>query len=101
MNVNNSLLLTCYGAQSPPRATPVAATTHKSLPPQGVACVASAINLPALFRHASVITVFGCIENWQLAWAGRISCTLRLSIGEIPLFTDRKSTRLNSSHANI
>jgi hypothetical protein len=51
--------------------------------------VASAINLPALFRHASVITVFGCIENWQLAWAGRISCTLRLSIGEIPLFTHR------------
>lgn len=47
-----------------------------------------------LFRHSSVITVVGRIENWTLAWAGRIRCTLCLSIGEIVLNANRDTMSL-------
>jgi hypothetical protein len=47
-----------------------------------------------LFRHSSVIVVVGRIENWTLAWAGRIRCTLCLSIGELVLNANRDSMSL-------
>ena len=90
MNVNHALLLNKSGPNRAAQTTyPRAATTPQPLAPQTVATVACAIKLATLFQHVSVITVFGCIEEWQLAWAGRISCSLRLSIGSIPLVTNR------------
>ncbi|MDZ4208463.1 hypothetical protein [Rhodoferax sp.] len=44
-----------------------------------------------LFPRHTVITVIGRIEDWTLAWAGRIHCTLCLSIGDVPLRANRDS----------
>ena len=44
-----------------------------------------------LFPRHTVVTVIGRIEDWTLAWAGRIHCTLCLSIGDVPLRANRDS----------
>lgn len=48
-----------------------------------------------LFPRQSVITVIGRIEDWTLAWAGRIRCTLCLSIGDVALIANRDSLALH------
>ena len=52
------------------------------------------IDLPALFRDMPVITVLGRVQDWTLHWAGRISCTLRLSIGSISVAANRDTLPL-------
>lgn len=54
----------------------------------------------ALFRNASVITVLGRVENWTLEWAGRIRCSLRLSIGELPLTGNRDTLPLEINNGS-
>ena len=48
-----------------------------------------------LFPRHTVITVIGRIEDWTLTWAGRIHCTLCLSIGDVPLRANRDSLPLD------
>lgn len=52
---------------------------------------AMTIDPNVLFPRHTVITVIGRIEDWTLAWAGRIHCTLCLSIGDVPLRANRDS----------
>ena len=47
-----------------------------------------------LFPDTSVITVLGRVEDWTLEWAGRIRCTLCLSIGDLPLVANRDTMPL-------
>lgn len=49
------------------------------------------LDLNVLFSRHTVITVIGRIEDWTLTWAGRIHCTLCLSIGDVPLRANRDS----------
>ncbi|WP_293606452.1 hypothetical protein [Polaromonas sp. UBA4122] len=44
--------------------------------------------------NTSVITVLGRIEDWKLEWAGRIRCTLCLSIGDLHLTANRETLPL-------
>lgn len=67
---------------APPTASPAAAPAAFQLDPQ------------RLFGHSAVITVLGQVQDWTLQWAGRIHCTLRLSIGDIPLSANRDSMPL-------
>lgn len=53
------------------------------------------IDPSALFRHTAVITVIGRVEDWSLEWAGRIRCTLCLSIGDVQLTANRDSLPLD------
>lgn len=53
------------------------------------------IDPSALFRQTAVITVIGRVEDWSLEWAGRIRCTLCLSIGDLPLTANRDSLPLD------
>ena len=43
----------------------------------------------SLFPKGVVFTVIGQIHHWQLGWAGRIDCRLRLSIGDLALRANR------------
>ena len=43
----------------------------------------------SLFPKGVVFTVIGQIYQWQLGWAGRIECGLRLSIGNLALRANR------------
>src|SRR5659263_146050 len=61
---------------------------------QTVRSAASTVDPLALFRGRSVITVIGRIEDWTLGWAGRIRCTLCLSIGDLPLTANRDTLPL-------
>lgn len=61
---------------------------------QAVQSTSFLIDPLVLFRHTSVITVIGRIEDWTLEWAGRIRCTLCLSIGDMPLTANRDTLPL-------
>src|SRR5260221_2426868 len=52
-----------------------------------------------LFRSAyfSILTFLNCSDQWTTS---ACNCALN-SAGELPISTDRKSTRLNSSHTVI
>ena len=56
--------------------------------------IALTIDPNLLFPRHTVITVIGRIEDWTLTWAGRIHCTLCLSIGDVPLRANRDSLPL-------
>ena len=43
----------------------------------------------SLFPKGVVFTVIGQIHHWHLGWAGRIECSLRLSIGDLALRANR------------
>jgi hypothetical protein len=69
---------------------PLNALNHPPLNATHAAVIPAAGFDPAsLFPKGSVITVLGQVQDWTLGWAGRISCTLRLSIGDIPLVGNR------------
>ena len=61
---------------------------------QAVHPAAFLIDPLVLFPYTSVITVIGRIEDWKLEWAGRIRCTLCLSIGDLPLTANRDTLPL-------
>ena len=46
-------------------------------------------NLTQLYRQSPVITLLAQVQNWTLAWAGRISCNLCTSIGDITVHVNR------------
>jgi hypothetical protein len=48
---------------------------------QALATDARLPSLTSLFRHSPIITVQAQVQDYTLAWAGRISCTLVLSTG--------------------
>ena len=48
-----------------------------------------------LFPLGSVITVVGPVKDWTLEWAGRIRCSLELSIGNLKLRANRDSLPLD------
>lgn len=54
----------------------------------------SVIDPLALFCNTAVITVLGCVHDWTLHWAGRISCTLRTSTGAISVSANRDTLPL-------
>ncbi|HAL39087.1 MAG TPA: hypothetical protein DCP03_13665 [Polaromonas sp.] len=75
-------------------AQPQTDLTTRTLSKQNVHSEAYIIDPIALFRGRSVITVLGRIEDWKLEWAGRIRCTLCLSIGDLPLTANRDTLPL-------
>jgi hypothetical protein len=52
-------------------------------------------DLATLIPKGSVFTVIGQVRNWQLGFAGRISCTLRLSAGDLTLSANRDTMSLD------
>lgn len=49
----------------------------------------------SLFPRGAVFTVLGDIHDWRLGWAGRISATLRLSVGDLPFAANRDNLPLD------
>ena len=47
-----------------------------------------------LFPRGSVLTVVGEVHNWKLGWAGRIHCSLALSIGNLEVRANRETLSL-------
>jgi hypothetical protein len=52
-------------------------------------------DLAALIPKGSVFTAIGQVKNWQLGFAGRISCTLRLTAGDLRLSANRDTMPLD------
>ncbi len=56
----------------------------------------AALRGPAsLIPRGSVFTVVGQVHDWRLGFAGRIDCTLRLSIGDLALSANRDTLPLD------
>lgn len=95
-NANNSALFKSEDAN--PNAGKDAVISHHaagSAPSRrAVHSDAYTLDPSALFRQTSVITVIGRVEDWRLEWAGRIRCTLCLSIGDVPLAANRDTLPL-------
>jgi hypothetical protein len=53
------------------------------------------LNPATLIPKGSVFTVIGQVRDWQLGFAGRIRCTLRLSIGDLALSANRDTLPLH------
>ena len=58
--------------------------------------LASTLDLASLIPKGSVFTVVGQVCNWQLGFAGRIQCTLRLSFGDLPLSANRETLSIDT-----
>lgn len=77
MKTQNVVSLPAY-AEPTPAASPSAFT----------------VDTAVLFSGIAVITLLGRIEDWRLHWAGRISCTLCLPFGDVPLTANRDTLPL-------
>ncbi len=78
--------------QSPPQPGPTVPVTER---PSG-----SGIDLRDLCRYNSLVSVLACVENLQLDLAGRISCTLRHSLGRLAVFTQPDNDSLKLLNGN-
>ena len=58
--------------------------------------VASTLDPATLIPKGSVFTVIGQVCNWQLGFAGRIQCTLRLSFGDMQLSANRETLSIDT-----
>lgn len=52
-------------------------------------------DLAPVIPKGSVFTVIGQVHHWQLGFAGRINCTLRLSAGDLALSANRDTMSLD------
>lgn len=48
------------------------------------------LNFGRLHHKTPVVSLMAQVQNWTLAWAGRISCTLHTSVGDIIVHTNRE-----------
>ena len=69
----------------PTAAKPATASSASAVP----------FDLATLIPKGSVFTVIGQVQHWQLGFAGRISCTLRLSAGDLTLSANRDTMSLD------
>ena len=68
-----------------PTAAPTTASIAPTVP----------FDLAPLIPKGSVFTVIGQVQHWRLGFAGRISCTLRLSAGDLALSANRDTMSLD------
>lgn len=63
----------------------------------GQSANASGLHLAKLFHGSPIVSVLAQVDDITLAWGGRISCTLKLSIGNIVVHTNRDVLRSDIS----